>query len=115
LLVDHHAATQLKMDPIYRASGDYHPEFNVLFPGYVKTVEDLIICVSNRMPRLTNLGAATNIAGYQSLILAPGALGWALAMDAKVVRNGNDDGGRFSEWGWISYEGLQASTTASCS
>lgn len=105
MLIDLHQASQLKLDPKYQRLAVFEPQWNPLFPGYMKTVEDVIICVSNRMPRVTNLGAATNITGYQALIVAPNAIGWALARDAKAIRDRNDDGGRFNQFAWNAYEG----------
>jgi hypothetical protein len=104
-LLDIHQATQLKLDPQYQRLSVFQPEFNPLFPGYLRTVEDLVVCMVNRMPRLSTLGAGGNLTGYQGLIIAPGVLGWASAMDAKVLRDRNDDGGRFNRFAWHAYEG----------
>jgi len=106
LLLDQHQVAQLKLDPMYQRLSVFEPSYNPLFPGYVSTCENAVICMSNRMPRLSSFGAFTGT-GYQGLMFAPGAYGWACAMDAMALRNRNDDGGRNNEFGWCAYEGLQ--------
>ena len=101
-----HQLAQLKLDPGYRQLSVFQPEFNPLFPGYVSTVENAIICEGQRLPTLsTGIGGATK--AYQGLVIAPGVLGWACAMNATTLRNKNDDGGRMNEFGWHSFEGIE--------
>ena len=96
---------QLKTDPAYQRQAEFHPEFNVLFPGYVKTVGNLIVCKLNTIPTLTGgIGGAVTI--YQGFVVAPQALGWALGQDAQLRRDKNDDGGRFLRAAWTAIEGF---------
>jgi len=106
LVMHPHQTQQLKNDPRFQGQSVFMPSYNVLFPGYAGTVENFIICESQRMPVVTNLGAATNQTGYKAICIAPKALAWAPAMDAKVVRDKNDDGGRFAKFAWIAFEGF---------
>lgn len=106
-ILDIHQAAQLKMDPGIKGLAVFEPAWNALFPGYYRSIGDLIICVSNRVPRLANIGAGSALTGYQGIIVAPGALGWASAMGAKALRDRNDDGGRFSAFAWHAYEGVR--------
>lgn len=106
VLLDHHQAAQLKLDPQYQRLSVYEPQFNPLFPGYLRTCENAVVCVSNNIPRLSSFGAFSGT-GYQAIMFAPGAYGWASAQDALALRNRNDDGGRNNEWGWSAYEGFQ--------
>jgi hypothetical protein len=105
-LLDTHAFAQLELDPQYQRLARYEPQYNPLFPGYQKTVNNIVVCVSNNIPRLSSFGAFSGT-GYQSIVFAPRAYGWASAQDAMALRNRNDDGGRNNEWGWTAYEGLQ--------
>jgi len=98
---------QLKNDPAYQRLSVFQPTYNPLFPGYVATVENIVLCESNRMPTLTNLGAGANQTGYQGLVMAPSVMGWACARDAWAVRNNADDGGRSGQFGWLAFEGWQ--------
>ena len=97
----------LKLDPMYQRLAVYEPRFNPLFPGYVKTVEGAIIIESTRLPTVASQGVNSDTTLNQGLAVAPNAFGWALAEDAHVLRNRNDDGGRKNEYGWSSYEGFQ--------
>lgn len=106
VLIDHHQAAQLKLDPMYQRLSVFEQQWNPLFPGYMRTVENAVVCVSNNIPRLSSFGAFGGT-GYQGIMFAPGAYGWASAMDATALRDRNDDGGRNNQWGWHAYEGLQ--------
>lgn len=106
LVMHPHQVQQLKNDPRYAAQSVFMPAYNILFPGYFATVENFIICESQRMPVVTNLGAGGNVTGYKALAIAPKAMAWACSMDAKVVRDKNDDGGRYAKFGWLSIEGF---------
>lgn len=105
LVLHPHQTQQLRNDPRYAAQAQFHPAYNILFPGYVATVENFIVCESQRMPVVTNLGGGA-VTGYKALAIAPQALAWACSMDAKVVRDKNDDGGRYAKFGWIAIEGM---------
>lgn len=105
-LLDQHAFAQLELDPQYQRLAKFEPQYNPLFPGYQKTVNNIVVCVSNNIPRLSSFGAFSGT-GYQSIVFAPKAYGWASAQDAIALRNRNDDGGRNNEWGWSAYEGFQ--------
>jgi len=105
-VIDYRAATDLKDDSAYQRQGVFHPEYNVLFPGYMKTVENLVICESNNMPTLTSsIGGATR--AYQSLIMGAGCLGWASGRGARVMRDNDDDGGRINQYAWNAHEGWE--------
>lgn len=106
LVLHPHQMQQLKNDPRYQSQAVFMPAYNVLFPGYAATVENFVVCESQRMPTVSNLGAGSNQTGYKALALAPQALAWASSMDAMVVRDKNDDGGRFAKFGWLSIEGF---------
>jgi hypothetical protein len=96
---------QLRNDTRYSAASVFMPGYNILFPGYQGTIEQFHICVSQRLPTVSNLGAGTNQTGYKGMALGPMALAWACGRDAWVVRDKNDDGGRFGRFSWISFEG----------
>lgn len=106
LVVHPHQMQQLRNDPRYGQASQFHPAYNILFPGYQRTIENFIVCESQRMPVVTNLGAGSNQTGYKALAIAPMAMAWACSMDAMVIRDKNDDGGRFAKFGWISIEGF---------
>lgn len=109
-VLDLHQVAQLKLDPQFQRLAVFLDDLNPLrsmFPGAVAQVENLIVCESTRMPRLSNLGASANITGYQGLVLAPGALGWGCAEDAHAITDKNDDGGRNAQFAWNAYEGWQ--------
>jgi hypothetical protein len=108
LVVHPHQMQQLRNDPRYAAQSQFMPAYNILFPGYAATIENFIVCESQRMPTVSNLGAGTNQTGYKALAIAPQALAWACSMDAMVVRDKNDDGGRYAKFGWIAIEGFNA-------
>jgi hypothetical protein len=101
-----HQIQQLKNDPGYRQQAQFFQGYNILFPGYAGTVENVNLVESQRMPVVTNLGAGSNQTGYKALVVAPMALAWAVSMDAKAVRDKNDDGGRFAKFGWLAFEGF---------
>ncbi len=103
-----HQISDLKLDPQYGRLSRYFPEFNPLFPGYATTIEDVIVCETNADTKLTNLGANTNITGYQGIVLAPEMMGIALAAPAEILRDRNDDGGRFNRFGWHEFSGFSA-------
>ena len=42
----------------------------------------------------------------QAMAVAPRAVGWALGSDARLLRDKNDDGGRFLRAGWRAAEGF---------
>jgi len=98
-----HQIQQLKNDPRYQASGVFNT-YNVLFPGYVTVIENVILCESQRMPTPTNLGAGS-VTGYKGLVVAPGALTWALCKDAWAARQKDDDFGRYANFIWMAHEG----------
>lgn len=107
MILHPHQIQQLKNDPAYQRLSVFMPNYNVLFPGYSSTVENVILCESQRLPLLSNLGSGANQTGYQGLVIAPNVLGWASARDAFAVRDKNDDGGRFAKFGWLAFEGWQ--------
>lgn len=96
--------SQLKRDPAYQRQAEYHEAFNVLFPGYVKTVGNLILCMCNTLPTVLG-GAGGTIPVMQGVCTAPGILGWGLGKDATLLRDKNDDGGRFFNAAWNAFEG----------
>lgn len=102
-----HQKQQLQNDPAWQRLVSYHETMNPVFPGYVGETNDFIICESNNMPT-TTVGAGGAYTGYQGLVLAPGALSWALGMAPRLLRDNNDDGGRFARLGWEAHEGFQA-------
>lgn len=108
-VLDLHQIAQLKLDPQFQRQAVFLKDMNPIvagsFPGATAEVENLIVCESNRMPRLTNLGAGANLTGYQGIVTAPGAIGWGLAEDARVLTDKNDDGGRNAQFAWEAYEG----------
>lgn len=106
LFLDTHQWTQLKRDPEFQRLASYHEQYNPLFPGYVRSIDEAILIEDARAPRLTNLGEGGNLIGYQAIMLAPGALGWGSAKDATPIRDRNDDGGRLNQYGWSAYEGF---------
>ena len=107
VVMHHHQFQQLENDAAYQRLARYYPERSPLFPGYQTSVGSFDICVSTRMP--TGLGGAgSTITTYKGLVIAPEALGWALARDAWAVRDKNDDGGMFARFAWVAFEGWQA-------
>jgi hypothetical protein len=105
LVLHPHQLQQLRNDTRYASASQFIPSYNILFPGYQGTIENFNIVMSQRMPSVSNLGAGS-VVGYKGLAIAPQALAWACAMDAKVVRDKNDDGGRFAKFGWLAFEGM---------
>jgi N4-gp56 family major capsid protein len=105
--LDTHQISDLKLDPQYQKLSQYHKELDPLFPGYIATVENLIICEDNNMPRLTGQGVNSNLTVYQGIMVAPGVLGWANTKGATPLRDRNDDGGRFDRYAWNVFEGWQ--------
>jgi len=105
-----HQIQQLKNDPRYQPLGVFN-NYNVLFPGYVGVIENVVLCESQRMPVPTNLGAGS-VTGYKGLVIAPMALTWALSRDAWAARDKADDFGRFARFVWLAHEGwaIQDST-----
>jgi len=101
------AWNQLQNDPSYERLSEFHEGYNRLFPGYLRSVSNHILCQSNRIPKATNLGPSTNIQGEITLTIAPDCFGWGSAMSAKLLRNRDDDGGRLNEYGWHAYEAWQ--------
>jgi N4-gp56 family major capsid protein len=100
-----HQIQQLKNDPRYQASAVFMQGYNVLFPGYATTIENVVLCESQRMPTVTNLGAGS-VTGYKGVVLGPQALAWALAKDAWSARDKADDFGRFARFVWMAHEGF---------
>jgi hypothetical protein len=96
---------QLKLDPQYQRLSVYEPQYNPLFPGYVRTVDNIIVVENNNMDTILG-GVGTAVTLYQGLVMAPNAYGWAVAEDVRALRNPNDDGGRSNEFGWSHYGGL---------
>lgn len=107
-----HQVQQLKNDPRFQASGVFN-NYNVLFPGYVQVVENVVLCESQRMPVPTNLGAGS-VTGYKGLVVAPMSLTWALAKDAFAQRDKNDDFGRFARFVWLAHEGWAVQDATFC-
>lgn len=99
------AMSQLKLDPQYQRLSVFEPFYNPLFPGYVRTVDTMIVVESNNAAKLLNQGVGSAVTLYQSVILAPAMFGWGVSEDARALRNPNDDGGRSNEFGWSAYEG----------
>jgi len=114
LVVHPHQLQQLRNSTNYAQAAQFMPGYNILFPGYAGTIENFNVVVSQRMPTVSNLGAGTNQTGYKAVAIAPQALAWACAMDAKVVRDKNDDGGRFAKFGWLAFEGFAAADATFC-
>lgn len=102
-----HQIQQLLNDGRYSQQSVFMPGYNVLFPGYAGTVHNVNLVESQRMPKVTNIGVGGTQTGYKGLVIAPSALAWICAQDAKVVRDKNDDGGRFAKFGWLAFEGFQ--------
>lgn len=105
LYIDNHQYTQLKNDPEYQRLSVFTEAYNILFPGYIRDVDDAIICIDVTMPT-TTVGASSNITGYQCVMMGAGAYGWASAMPATLLRDRADDGGRENRFGWHAYEGF---------
>lgn len=108
---DPHVTQQLQNDAKYQNGSQYFPGLSALFPGYVGTVNNLHFCEVNTFPTLTTLGAGSNVTGYQGVCVAAGAIGWALGEDASILRDKNDDGGRFLKAGWRAVEGFATLNT----
>lgn len=106
LVLDTHQKQQLENDGGWQRLVRYYPEKNPVFPGYVGETNAFILCESNNHPRLTTLGAGSNITGYQAIALAPEVFGWALAMNPRIMRDKNDDGDNYARFGWQSFEGF---------
>lgn len=97
---------QLKNDPAYQRQAEFHEGFNLLFPGYIKNVGNLAVCLNNTIP--TKLGgASSDVTVRRAYVVAPQAMGWGLGSDAVLLRDKNDDGGRFLKVGWRAVEGFQ--------
>jgi N4-gp56 family major capsid protein len=109
-VLDTHQISDLKKDPSYTKLAKEIDDLNPLrglFPGAISTIESFYVCESNRMPRLSNIGSPGNLTGYQGLVLSGGALGWGSAEGARLLRDKDDDGGRFGQYAWEAYEGWE--------
>ena len=104
-VLDERQYTSLKNDDQYQRLSTFQEEYNPLFPGYKRTIDNVIICTTNAMPQITTLGGGA-VTGNQGYIVAPNLLGYGCAQEAQVLRDRNDDGGRFNRVGWNAYEGM---------
>jgi len=105
-VLDERQYTSLKSDNEFQRLSEFHPEYNPLFPGYKRTIDNVVVCTSNAMTQETTLGggAVTGNCGY---IMAPKLLGYGSAQEAMIRRDTADDGGRFNRVGWNAYEGME--------
>lgn len=105
LFLSNHQYTDLKRDPEFQRQAVFSPAYNTLFPGYIREVDDAVICVDITMPTVA-LGSGGSISGYQCIMMGGDAYGWGLAREARLLRDANDDGGRENRFGWNAYEGF---------
>jgi len=106
LVLDQHQITDLKNDPAWQRQSVFDARMNPIFPGYVAETESFILCQSNNLTRLSGQGANNDLTVYQGFALAPGILGWALAMLPRLLLDPNNDGGRIARIGWHAFEGF---------
>lgn len=104
---DIHQIADLKLDPQFQKLSVFEPQWNPLFPGYFRTLENLLIVEDNNMPRLASQGVNSNVTAYQGLIVAPGVLGLGCAKVPTPLRDPVDDGGRMDRYAWHAFMGLQ--------
>ncbi len=76
---------------------------NILCSGHIADYGGFHIVVSNNIPTVA-VGSGGSVTGYQALAFGPGALGWAIGMDAEARRSKSDDFGREDRLIWISHE-----------
>jgi hypothetical protein len=105
---DIHQIADLKLDPQFQRLSVFEGEkYNPLFPGYFRTIENLIVVEDNNMPRVANQGVGSNVTAYQGLIVAPGVMGLGVAKVPTPLRDPVDDGGRMDRFAWHCFMGLQ--------
>ncbi len=82
--------TQLSQDPNYTRSAKEHPQFNVLFPGYVKSINKFHIFKSTTLNTTAN---SSSVAIQYGHAICPGALLAGMGRAPRVVANTNDNYG----------------------
>ena len=76
---------------------------NILVAGHIADYGGFHIIVSNNIPT-DAVGAGGAETGYQALAFGPGAIGWAIGMDAEARRSKDDDFGREDRVVWLCHE-----------
>lgn len=89
---------QLRMDDRYQRSGKEFPEYNVLFPSYVKSVNKFHIFESTTLTVTNN---SSSIPIHYGHAIAPGALLAGMGRAPRVAPNTNDNYGETALVIWL--------------
>lgn len=89
---------QLKDDPQYARYAESHPQYNALFPSYVKSVGKFHIFKSTTLSAVDN---SSSIAIHRGHAIAPGALGAGMGRPPRVRPNTQDNYGETALVVWL--------------
>lgn len=89
---------QLRQDEKYRQAAVFKDEYNVLFPGYVSSVNKFHIFVSNTLTVSNN---SSSVAIHYGHAIAPGALLAGMGRAPRVAPNTNDNYGETALVVWL--------------
>ncbi len=90
--------TQLAQDPNYVKSAKEFPQYSILFPGYVKSINKFHIFKSTTL-QVTNNSSSVPI--HYGHAIAPGALLAGMGRPPRVVANTNDNYGETALVVWL--------------
>lgn len=100
LVVTPTQARQLKNDSQFAKYAEHHPEYNALFPGYIKSVNRLHVMKCTTLDKSVN---SSSVAIHKGLLLSPGV--WLSAMGEKprVATSSDDNYAEQAKLIWIAY------------
>lgn len=89
---------QLKDDPAFQRYSEFHPEFNALFPQYLKSCGKFHIFKSTTLNTTAN---SSSVAIHYGHAIAPGALLGGMGRPLRVVNSTNDNYGETQLIVWL--------------
>ena len=89
---------QLGLDPVYRGQSAFHPAYNNLFPGYVKSVSKTHIFKSTTLNAVAN-SSSVNI--HRGHYMAPGVLLAGMGRRPRVEPSTDDNYGETAKIVWL--------------
>lgn len=89
---------QLKHDPEYAANSSFHPEFNILWGGYVGSVGAFHIFQSQTLKRVAN---SSSVPVQYGIAMAPGCYMGGVGRPPRVVASTDDNYGETAKVVWI--------------
>lgn len=89
---------QLKLDPIYSKNAVFFPEYNILFPGYIKSVGKFHIFKSTTLTTTANSSSITIHKGHA---IAPGALLGGMGRPLRVAASTDDNYAETAKIIWL--------------